>query len=187
MRHGHAIQRVPDDLVPEPRPEQASARPEQLPDDSQTQVVLVRHQSPVAEQTPVHPDRPFLSETFSSGASDGERPEPFHQAMGGIPDHQALPKDCFPGIRASAAGRWASAVHPEAEAAHCTSGAVPSAASPRDEELAHSPQELREPQPPEPQPPAQQQELPQQESQQEPLREQLPLASPLPAQREESP
>jgi len=166
VRHGHAIQRVPDDSVPEPRPEQASARPEQLPADCQTQVVPVRHQSPDAEQSPVHPDRPFLSETFSSGASDGERPEPFHQAMGGIPDHQALPKDCFPGIRASAAGRWASAVHPEAEAAHCTSGAVPSAASPRDEELAH---------------------LPQQESQQEPLREQLPLASPLPAQREESP
>ena len=78
-------------------------------------------------------------------------------------------------------------VRPEVEVVRYTWGAVPSAASPRDEELAHTPQELREPQPPEPQPPAQQQELPQQESQQEPLREQLPLASPLPAQREESP
>ena len=155
MLHGHAIQRVPDDLVPEPRPEQASARPEQLPADCQTQVVPVRHQSPDAEQSPVHPDRPFLSETFSSGASDGERPEPFHQAMGGIPDHQALPKDCFPGIRASAAGRWASAVHPEAEAAHCTLGAVPSAASRRAAELAHLPQVPQEqPQQARVQPPA---------------------------------
>ena len=105
MLHGHAIQRVPDDLVPEPRPEQASARPEQLPDDSQTQVVLVRHQSPVAEQTPVHPDRPFPSETSSSDALDGERPVPSLQALDANPVLQGLPRDCFPGTRASAAGR----------------------------------------------------------------------------------
>jgi hypothetical protein len=84
---------------------QASGRPEQLPDDCRTQVVLVRHQSPVAEQTPVHPDRPFPSETSSSDALDGERPVPSLQALDANPVLQGLPRDCFPGTRASAAER----------------------------------------------------------------------------------
>ena len=188
MRHGHAILREPDGSVPEPRPEQASTHPEQLLADSQTQVVP--RQSQVAEQIPVLPDHPFPSEMSSSDASVAERqvpfPDPFPDAG---PDRQDHPRDCSPGSQDVAAGRLAcAAVHPQAVAAHCTSVAVQSAASPRAAEPVHSQPVLqkllqRVPQRREQQ--ALQLEPPQPEPRQE--LEQQPQASPPPAQPEAQP
>ena len=103
-------------------------------------------QSPVAEQSQVLPDlHPFRSETSSSDASVAERPQPFPVASPDLPDLQVPPKDSIPGTQDVAAGRWVcAAVHPEAEAAHCTSVAAQFAASRRAAAQEHSQRVLQE-------------------------------------------
>ena len=150
-------------------------------------------QSPVAEQSQVLPDlRPFRSETSSSDASVAERPQPFPVASPDLPDLQVPPKDSIPGTQDVAAGRWVcAAVHPEAEAAHCTSVAAQFAASRRAAAQEHSQRVLQElpqsaPQREEQQAP--QLDQPQREQQSAPKpQEQQPQASPPPAQPEAQP